>query len=125
VVKNKEGVEFKDYLIINDTAFIHGNKIFPEILDKKIKRIMMGHMHPAISIAKNVKKEIYKCFLVGKWKSKEIIILPSFFPLVEGQDLQIEDTNLAIRLNLWGFEAYVVGDRVYDFGKLREVGRLV
>jgi len=124
IAKNK-GSELKDFYILGDKAFIHGNKIFPEILDKKIKRIFLGHMHPAISIAKNVKKEIYKCFLVGKYKGKEIIILPSFFPLVEGQDLQIEDTNLAIRLNLSGFEVYVVGDKVYDFGKLRDVGRLV
>mgnify|MGYP001574584138 CR=1 FL=1 len=82
-------------------------------------------MHPAISIAKNVKKEIYKCFLVGKYKDKEIVILPSFFPLIEGADVNIEDTNLAFKLNLRGFEVYVVGDKVYDFGKLSKVGKLV
>ncbi len=124
VIKNK-GIGLKDYLIINDKAFIHGNKIYPEILDKKIKIIFLGHMHPAISIRKHAKEEKYKCFLVGKFKGKEIVILPSFFPLVEGQDLSIEDTNLAIRLNLSRFNVYVVGDKVYDFGKLSKVGRLV
>ena len=125
VIKNKENVKLVDCYIIDDRAFIHGNKIFPEILDKKIKQIFLGHMHPAISIAKNVKKEIYKCFLTGRWKDKEIIILPSFFPLVEGADVNIEDTNLAFKLDLSGFEVFVVGDKVYDFGKVKDVGKLV
>lgn len=128
-IAEKKGVEIKDFYIINNIAFIHGNKIFPEILDLKIKQIFLGHLHPAVSIRKNVKEEKYKCFLVGKFKDKEIIILPSFFPLVEGQDVnrsEIEDTNLAFKPNLSGFEVFIPAeDKVYDFGKLKDVGRLV
>ena len=88
----------------------------------------MGHMHPAISIRKHAKEEKYKCFLVGKWKGKAIVILPSFFPLVEGSDVSMEDANLAREFNfkLSGFDVYVpAGIEVLDFGKLKDVGRLV
>lgn len=126
VVKNKENIKLVDYYILEENAFMHGDKIFSEVLDKKIKKIFLGHMHPAISIAKGVKEEKYKCFLTGKYKDKEIIILPSFFPLVEGSEVSIEDTNLALKLNLSSFEVYIpAGIEVLDFGKLKNAGRLV
>ena len=130
IVKNRENIRLVDYYIKEvgkeKICFIHGHKLFSECLDKSIKRIFLGHMHPAISIAKNVKKEIYKCFLVGKWRGKEIVILPSFFPLVEGQDLLIEDTNLAFRLNLGSFEVYVpIPGEVLKLGKVKDIGRLI
>ena len=57
------------------------------------------------------------------------MILPSFFPLVEGADVNIKDTNLApeLKLKLDGFEVYVPvsEEEVLDFGKLSVVGRLV
>lgn len=151
VMKNKENVKLVDYYIKNvgkeKICFLHGHKLFSECLDRGVKLIIMGHMHPAISIRKHAKEEKYKCFLVGKYKDtencefsvsqtskqnkqevcdKEIIILPSFFPLVEGADVNIEDTNLAIRLNLSGFEVYIpAGNKVLKFGKVKDVGRLV
>jgi hypothetical protein len=120
------GIKIVDFYIHNDMAFLHGNKMFPELLDKNIKQIFLGHMHPAITISEGVKRERYKCFLKGKWKDKEIVILPSFFPLVEGADVLVEDTNLDIKLDLRNFEAFVVNDtgEVLDFGRVKDVGRL-
>ncbi|VVB82695.1 3',5'-cyclic adenosine monophosphate phosphodiesterase CpdA [uncultured archaeon] len=70
----------KDYFIEGEIIFSHGHQLFPEILEKKIKTIVMGHLHPSIIISDNqgIKKEKYKCFLVGKFKQKNVIILPSF-----------------------------------------------
>ena len=129
-VVKKQGVKLKDYYIKEvgkeKVCFIHGYKLFSECLDKSIKTIIMGHLHPSISIIKNVKKEIYKCFLVGKFKGKEIVILPSFFPLVEGADITIEDTNLAFKLDLKNFEVYVpIPGKVLKLGKVKEIGKLV
>lgn len=128
VIKNEENVKLVDYYVKGCYCFVHGNKFFPEILDKKIKTIFLGHMHPAISIRKHAKEEKYKCFLAGKWKGKEVVILPSFFPLVEGSDVSMEDTNLASEFNfkISGFEVYVpAGIEVLEFGELKDVGRLV
>lgn len=125
-VVKKLGIKLVDFYVSNGVCFLHGHKIFNECLDKKIKMLVMGHKHPAITLRKEAKSERYKCFLVGKWKGKEIIILPSFFPLIEGSDVFIEDTNLAFPFKLSGFEVYVVGDerKVYGFGKVDKVGRL-
>ncbi|MEK6820183.1 MAG: metallophosphoesterase [Nanoarchaeota archaeon] len=124
-IAKRKNLEVKDFYIKKDVAFLHGHKSFLEVLDKKVKLLVMGHKHPAITIRENVKAETYKCFLVGKFKDKEIIILPSFFPLVEGSDVFIEDTNLAFKFKFSGFKVYVVGDKVYGFGKLKKVGKLI
>jgi len=128
LARRKE-LKVKDYYVKKDVVFLHGHKSFPKCLDKKIKTLILGHLHPAITIREGAKSEIYKCFLVGKWKGKEVVILPSFFPLIEGQDVGMEKTNLASEFNfkLKNFEVYVPidVDEVLDFGKLKKVGRLV
>jgi hypothetical protein len=123
----KEGIELVKYYEKGDILFMHGDKKVK--IREGIKRIFLGHMHPAISIKKNVKEERYKCFLVGKWKNKEIIILPSFFPLFEGADI-FEDKGefLAYDFRLNEFDVYIVVGKdleVLHFGKLKDVGKLV
>lgn len=125
---DKKNIKVRDFYIKNDVGFFHGHRFFNEILDKKIKILVLGHKHPAITIRDKVKSERYKCFLIGKWKDKEVVVMPSFFPLIEGSDIFIEDTNLALNLNFKNFKVYVIGPgnrRVYEFGKLGNFGRLV
>lgn len=125
IARNKN-LEVKEIYINEEFGFLHGNKNYSEIMDKKIKLIFLGHLHPAISIRENVKQETYKCFLVGKYKNKEIIILPSFFPLVEGQDVLIENTNLVYKFDLKNFKVFIpIEDKILDFGKVKAVGSLV
>ncbi|MEM4230545.1 MAG: metallophosphoesterase [Candidatus Pacearchaeota archaeon] len=127
-IAEKKGLEIKDFYISGENCFLHGDKIFKECFDKKIKRIFLGHKHPAITICEGVKKETYKCFLVGKWIGKEIVVLPSFFPLTEGVDAQIEESGLALPLKFSGFEVYVpvsVDKKVLKLGKVKDVGNLM
>lgn len=129
---NFKEANYKDYFIQEEIAFTHGDKLFPEILDKKIKTIVMGHLHPAALIhdPKSHKKEKYKCFLVGKWKSKEIIILPSFLQIVEGTDIRSEsarhkDQNFLIipRKNLLKFKVFIPEKtgKVLEFPTLEKI----
>jgi len=127
-IAEKKGLEIKDFYISGENCFTHGDKIHEGCLDKKIKRIFLGHKHPAITIREGPKAETYKCFLAGKWKGKEVIVLPSFFPLTEGTDVEIKDTNLAFPLKLLGFEVYVPlpgEDKVLGLGKVKDAGRLM
>jgi uncharacterized protein len=116
-------LEIKESYTEGEICFIHGNKMISECLDKRVKMIVMGHRHPAFILSDKYKKERYKCFLVGKWKDKEVIIMPSFFPFIEGTDIvNIEDNSLFIpEKDLKNFEVYAIGDKIYKFGKLKEI----
>ncbi len=125
-------LNYVDYYIHKDIAFTHGHKLFPEIADKKIKTIVMAHLHTAVFLSdrSRIKREKYKCFLIGKWKGKEVIILPSFFPLIEGSG--VNDLNegfqekggfsfIPVR-QLRKFSVFIIGDeKIFNFGKLEDL----
>lgn len=130
-IAKRSEIYIKDFYIkkINNinVCFMHGDKLFPECLGNGIKILVLGHRHPAVVISDNYKKERYKCFLVGKWRGKTVIILPSFFPLVEGSDIvNTKENNLPFipESELKNFGVYAIGDEVYNMGKLKKIGRL-
>lgn len=121
-MKYWERVEVVDYYLLGDCAFVHGDRDFEILEDKKIKRWFMGHLHPAIAISDGVKSEMYKCFLIGKFKGREIVILPSFFSANEGMDPREQRGNVW-DFNFDNFEVEVVdGLKTRNFGKLKNIG---
>jgi len=122
-IADRKELSVVDYYINEEICFMHGNKLFPECLDEKIKMLVLGHRHPAVVLSDKYKKEKYKCFMVGEWKNKKVVILPSFFPFIEGSEVaNLEDNRMFIpEKELRNFEVYVVGDEVYKFGKVKEI----
>jgi|WetSurMetagenome_2_1015567.scaffolds.fasta_scaffold77328_2 uncharacterized protein len=122
--------KLKDYFKLGEIAFTHGHVLFPEVFDDKIKTIVMGHLHPSILISdkQGIKREKYKCFLLGKFKGKEIIIIPSFLSTVEGTSVNnikndYEDYfSIIPKKSLMNFEVYAVGENeTYNFGKVKNL----
>jgi putative SbcD/Mre11-related phosphoesterase len=120
----------KDFYIEDEIVFIHGDEFIKEAFDKKIKIIVMGHIHPSVILAEEegVKKESYKCFLEGKFKDKKIIILPSFLDFIEGSPVNnykddYEDYfSIIPKKALMKFKVHVIGeDQVYEFGEVKNL----
>jgi len=121
-IANKRGVKIKEYEIINDILIIHGDKIPEKKLLRRIKTIIIGHEHPAISLQEGPRIEKYKCFLKGKWEKFSLIVLPSFSPVAEGTNILKEDLlSPFLHQNLDDFRVFIVSDKVYDFGKLKNL----
>ncbi len=116
-----------DYYIEDGLAFIHGDKEYSEIFKNNISTIIMGHLHPAITLidSQKIKKEKYKCFLIGKYKGKEAIILPSFLPTIEGTSINEylrEGSCIIPSKEIKKFNVYIVGENnVFNFGKLNKL----
>ena len=104
----------------NKILITHGNKIPDKELLKNVSAVIIGHEHPAISIKDGPRIEKFKCFLKGKYKGKNLIVQPSFNSIIEGTDV-MRDKILSpfLKQNLDNFEVYVVEDKVYEFGKLK------
>ena len=124
-IARKRNVKLFESYLTDDKKifFIHGDKIpkkFP-----LCKTIIISNEHPAVSLRDGIRTEAYKCFLHGKWKSKELIVLPSFNVVTEGTDV-IKEKLLSpyLHQNLDDFEAFIVADEVYKFGTLKEIKRI-
>src|SRR4030042_2196942 len=67
-IADKRDVEVVNGYKIGDIYVTHGHRI-PENLDfTKSKTIIIGHEHPAVGLRKGQRSEMFKCFLLGKWK---------------------------------------------------------
>ncbi|VVB78672.1 Calcineurin-like phosphoesterase [uncultured archaeon] len=129
-IAKKKGVALRDFYRHKEICFMHGNKLHGNCFEKS-KILILGHLHPAITLKDNYKKEKYKCFLHGKWKKKEVYIIPSFSPIGFGYELNsIEQSRhnnefLIIKYNLLeNFEVVIYNsneNKEYNFGKLKKL----
>ncbi|MBU2522671.1 MAG: metallophosphoesterase [Nanoarchaeota archaeon] len=119
-----EEIEKKEQhdISIDSICFLHGDKIISNVDTKRAKILIIGHEHAAIGLREGEKVEKYKCFLIGKWKDKKLIVLPSFFSLIEGTDVNNERLlSPYLHQDIGNFEVYVVGDQTYHFGSLKKI----
>lgn len=123
-IAKKRNIQIKDYVILKDILIIHGDKLNKDIekLIKKNKVIIIGHEHPAVSLKEGSRVELYKCFLKGKFKRKNLIVQPSFNLVTEGTDVLKEKLlSPFLQGNLDKFNVFIVADKVYGFGKLKNL----
>ena len=125
-IASKRDVKVVDYYKIDDILILHGHNIIDEV--KRAKTLIIGHGHPAVRLRSKVRSEKYKCYIKGSFlekssqKEKTLIVMPSFNMLSEGTDvLDGEVLGPFLKQNLDDFEVYVVEDRVYRFGKIKEL----
>jgi hypothetical protein len=119
-IAKKRNIETAAEYQTGSILIIHGHKI-PR-LNKKTRIIIIGHEHPCISLKEGVKTEKYKCFLKGKFNNKVLIVQPSFNLVTEGTDiLQEKLLSPFLQQDLGNFNVYIVADKIYEFGKLKNL----
>jgi uncharacterized protein len=119
-IAKKKNVKLVESYETDNLLITHGHKI-PKKLQKTI---IIGHEHPAISFSSREDQK-YKCFLKGKYKRHTLIVTPSFNLVSPGTDVTKQKTlSPFLKGNLKNFEVYIVEDKVYKFGKLKEIKKL-
>ena len=119
-IAKKRNIGIVDSYEIDGILIIHGDKV-PKNTGK-YKTIIIGHEHPAVSIRERGRIEKFKCFLAGKYKRKALIVQPSFNLITEGTDVLRGDLlSPFLHQDLKNFDVYVVADKIYKFGKLRNL----
>ena len=119
-IADKRNIKVKEFYNVNDICILHGDKVLKnkEFLNSKI--IVMGHVHPAVRFKGRSDK--FKCFLLGKWKDKRLIVIPSMNQLAVGSDISKEFVHSPfLEQNLDNFEVYIVEDKVYKPLKLKSI----
>lgn len=124
-IAEKRGLDVKKNYVIGRTMIFHGNKIPTGEKFDSMKRIVIGHEHPAVSLYKNGRLEKFKCFLKGKWKKKELIVMPSFNLVTEGTDVLNEELlSPFLKQDISKFQVFIVSEGVYGFGSVEDIKSL-
>ncbi|PIZ50735.1 phosphoesterase [Candidatus Woesearchaeota archaeon CG_4_10_14_0_2_um_filter_33_13] len=113
----KRNIKVLEKYEVDNILIVHGDKTIPTTK----KRVVIGHEHPAIVLKDHGKVEKFKCFLKGKYKQKELIVMPSFNPLLEGTDILKEKLLSPYLKDVSKFQVFVVGEEIFNFGTVREL----
>jgi len=127
-IANKRNLKLVDKYDIDDITILHGDKI----LENLNKTIIIGHEHPAISLKKGIRQEKYSCFLKGKYKNKELIVMPSFNLLTYGTNVLKENLLSPFLNNIENFEVFVLEpeedlntlSEILYFGKIKDIRKI-
>ena len=126
LAEGREGVSVRRDYAVNGLWFVHGDRE-PEGIPEGVGTIVIGHEHPAVGLRDPVtgRVETFKCFLVGAYRGRALVVQPALNPWTAGSDL-LREEPLSPLLSPGVLEAcrvYPVGDdgRVLDFGPLRRL----
>ena len=124
-IARKLNIKIQEYIKINEYFISHGDKIIDNLDFHMSKTTIIGNEHAAISIKKSGRREVYKCFLLGKYKDKTLIAMPSFNPMIEGNDILKEELlSPMLKQDLSNFRVFIAADKIYDFGTVRNLETL-
>jgi len=122
-IADKKGVDVVVNYSFDDVIIEHGDALNP--LSKEVKTIVIGHEHPAVSLREGGRVEKYKCFLRGKWKGRTLLVLPSFFSLIEGTDILEPDLiSPYLKGDLGSYKVFIASKGSYEFGTVKQIKKL-
>jgi uncharacterized protein len=123
-IAGKTDLEVYDTYSIGDFIIMHGDKIPEDLMTFKESTIIIGHEHPCIGIRNGERLEKIKCFLKGKYKEKNLIVMPSFNFVTEGSDVLHEKSLSPFLKNRITDEFEVYGVENFEilyFGKIKDI----
>jgi len=124
IIAEKASLKTQLFCNTGNTYIFHGDFIPDDLFFTNSKTIIIGHDHPAITLEKNRRFEKYKCFLKGKYKNKSLIIMPSFNTMTAGTDIIKERLQTPLINNIKEFNIYIIEDKAYNFGKVKDLTSL-
>ncbi len=119
-IADKKNVDVVPNYAVGSIYITHGNEIPDDKKFKESKIIIIAHDHVALGLRDETRTEKVKCFLLGKFRNKKLIAIPSLNFITEGVDvLQQKLLSPFMQQDLGDFRVFVVEkNEVMDFGRL-------
>lgn len=116
----KRGIELKERIEAGRWMVVHGHK------ECDAEHIIMGHEHPIIKVRAGGAIYSYPCYLRISGQ-REIVVLPSFSPLMSGSNVLNLDFFLSPILNvdIENVEVYAVENEVVYLGRVKDIRRVL
>ncbi len=113
-IARKKNIDLKQRFDIDDITIVHGDKLLKNLS----KTLIISHEHPAISFNERP-DEKFKCFLSGKFKSHNLIVIPSFNLLLPGSDITKEEILSPYIKNIKNFKVFIVQEDIHHEAKIK------
>jgi putative SbcD/Mre11-related phosphoesterase len=125
-IAKKRELDIRNYYAVKDLYICHGHKLPGDNYFKDSKKLIISHDHPAVTLKDDNRVEKFKCFLLGKWQDKDVVVLPAFSPMSSGSDIMQEKIMSPLIEDVGSFRAFVVEEgRTYDFGLVKELNKKI
>jgi len=128
-IAERTDLEVYDRFSIGKYLILHGDKVPDDLEDIGEETLIMGHEHPCVGLKSGERLEKIKCFLKGRFKGKNLVVMPSFNFVTEGSDILHEKAlspflrDRTVDVN--DFEVFGVENfEVLYFGRIRDILRV-
>jgi len=117
----KKGIPLHDFHVVGSYYICHGHMLPKDEDIRDARTIIISHEHPAVTLRDGARKETYKCFLLGHYKGKNLIVLPSLNLLTYGNNISEAKRLSPLLHDISDFEVFVVSGKVMSFGKVGDL----
>ncbi|MDI3473946.1 MAG: uncharacterized protein PWR30_269 [Candidatus Woesearchaeota archaeon] len=121
-------VKTRKWAIRHRNLICHGDEIIK--IKRDYDRIIIGHEHPHVRLKEGVREEIFKCFLLSKYKGKELVVMPAFSAYSVGsnvldknflspylKDSDNYDDSIILALD-------EINKNIVDFGRIKDIKKI-
>lgn len=123
-IAEKNDLRVYESFSVENFLIIHGDKIPKNFKGIKEDTIIIGHEHPCIGLKSLERVEKIKCFLLGNYEDKNLMVMPSFNFVTEGSDILQEKPLSPFLDNQFLNDFEVIGVENFEkfnFGKLKNM----
>jgi hypothetical protein len=118
----KYDIELEKSIKLGEWTLVHGHE------EVDAKKLVIGHEHPSIRLRSGYASYTYPCFLRALGDEREVLVLPSFSPMIKGSDVLSTFEFLSPVLNSFSpdeMEIYAIEDGIYEMGNLSTLREVV
>ncbi|MEG3224923.1 MAG: phosphoesterase [Methanobacteriales archaeon Met13] len=125
IIARKTGLEVHKYFSTGDFLVMHGDQVPKKWDEIGEEPLIIGHEHPTVGLRSGERVEKIKCYLKGKFRQKNLLVMPSFNFVSEGSDILHEKALSPFFKNgIDQWEVYGVEDfETLYFGKVEDLLR--
>ena len=123
-IAQKTDLEVEKRYQLGDSLVLHGDKIPDNLKEIDAENLIIGHEHPCIGLRSGERVEKIKCYLSGRFKDFNLIVMPSFNFVTEGSDILQERplSPFVKAVSSGDLQIYAVENfEVFQFGKIKDI----
>ncbi len=123
-IAEKSDLQVEESFQIGESLVLHGDKIPSHLKETEALNLIIGHEHPCIGLRNGERVEKIKCYLAGKYREWNLLVMPSFNFVTEGSDI-LQERPLSPFLKAISpeeMEVYAVENfEVFSFGRIKDI----